>query len=130
MLGAGFVGSVHCVGMCGGLIAVASDGANRAGQRLAMQGSYQGGRLASYLVLGLVAGALGHALDLAGQAAGVGKTAAVVAGLAMTVGGLWAMLEAGGAMPSTFHSGQPLAGALSVSEPASCASPSHASSSR
>jgi sulfite exporter TauE/SafE len=97
MVGAGFVGSVHCVGMCGGLIAVASDGAPRGRQRLVAQLSYQGGRLASYLVLGLIAGALGHALDLAGQAAGIGKAAAVVAGVTMTVGGLWAMLEAGGA---------------------------------
>ncbi len=97
MAGAGFVGSVHCVGMCGGLIAVASDGVAQGKGRFAVQLGYQGGRLASYLVLGALAGALGRALDFAGQAAGFGKTAAVVAGVLMTLGGLWAMLEAGGA---------------------------------
>jgi sulfite exporter TauE/SafE len=97
MAGAGFVGSVHCVGMCGGLIAVASDGVTEGRGRVAVQLGYQGGRLASYLVLGAVAGALGRALDFAGQAAGFGKTAALVAGVSMTLGGLWAMLEAGGA---------------------------------
>jgi sulfite exporter TauE/SafE len=97
MAGAGFVGSVHCVGMCGGLIAVASDGVTQARGRFTVQLGYQGGRLASYLVLGAIAGILGHALDLAGQAAGFGKAAAVMAGVSMTVGGLWAMLDAGGA---------------------------------
>lgn len=97
MISAGALGSVHCVGMCGGLIAVASDGASGARQRLAVQLGYQGARLASYLTLGIVAGTLGHALDLAGQAAGLGKTAAVLAGATMMLWGLWSMLEAGGA---------------------------------
>jgi sulfite exporter TauE/SafE len=97
MVSAGALGSVHCVGMCGGLIAVASDGATGARQRLAVQGGYQTARLVSYLVLGVVAGTLGHALDLAGQAAGLGKSAAIVAGAVMMLWGLWSMLEAGGA---------------------------------
>ncbi|HEY6079670.1 MAG TPA: sulfite exporter TauE/SafE family protein, partial [Polyangiaceae bacterium] len=97
MVSAGALGSMHCVGMCGPLIAVASDGARGARQRLRVQAGYQAARLASYLVLGAVAGMLGHALDLAGEAAGLGKSAAVVAGAAMMLWGLWAMLEAGGA---------------------------------
>lgn len=97
MVSAGALGSVHCVGMCGGLIAVASDGAAGAKQRLAVQGGYQGARLVSYLVLGVVAGSLGHALDLAGQAAGLGRSAAIFAGVIMMLWGLWSMLEAGGA---------------------------------
>jgi len=97
MLSAAAVGSLHCVGMCGGLIAVAGEGASGTSQRLVVQGGYQGARLVSYLVLGMVAGALGHALDLAGRAAGLGKSAAIVAGAVMMAWGLWAMLEAGGA---------------------------------
>jgi sulfite exporter TauE/SafE len=97
MVSAGALGSVHCVGMCGGLIAVASDGASGARQRLLVQLGYQGARLVSYLALGAVAGTLGHALDFAGQAAGLGKTAAVLAGGTMMLWGLWSMLEAGGA---------------------------------
>jgi uncharacterized protein len=97
MISAGALGSVHCVGMCGGLIAVASDGAAGARQRMAVQLGYQAARLVSYLALGAAAGLLGHALDFAGQAAGLGKTAAVVAGATMMLWGLWSMLEAGGA---------------------------------
>ncbi len=97
MAAAGLFGSAHCVGMCGGLIAVASDGAAGVRQRVGVQLSYQAARLASYVALGVVAGSIGHALDLAGSAAGLGKVAAVVAGLTMTLWGLWALLEAGGA---------------------------------
>jgi len=97
MVSAAAVGSVHCVGMCGGLIAVAGEGASGARQRLAVQGGYQAARLASYLVLGAIAGSLGRALDLAGRAAGLGKLAAILAGTVMMLGGLWSMLEAGGA---------------------------------
>lgn len=98
MVSAGLLGSVHCIGMCGGLIAVASDGAGSLKQRAGVQAGYQAARLASYLVLGAVAGGLGHALDLAGQAAGLGKAAAVLAGVTMSAWGLLAMLEAVGAL--------------------------------
>lgn len=96
MLGAALVGSVHCIGMCGGLVAVSTQGATTAQQRLATQIGYQGARLASYSTLGVSAGMLGSALDLAGRAAGLGKAAAVVSGLTMMLWGTWAMLEAGG----------------------------------
>ena len=96
MVTAGLFGSAHCVGMCGGLIAVASDGAKGAKQRAWVQVGYQLARLASYVTLGLFAGSLGHALDLAGQAAGLGKAAAVLAGVTMTLWGLAAMLKAVG----------------------------------
>jgi sulfite exporter TauE/SafE len=98
MVSAGVLGSAHCIGMCGGLIAVASDGAGSFEQRAVVQAGYQAARLASYVVLGAVAGGLGRALDLAGQAAGLGKAAAVVAGGIMTLWGLLAMLEATGAL--------------------------------
>jgi sulfite exporter TauE/SafE len=98
MISAGVLGSVHCIGMCGGLIAVASDGATSLRQRLVVQAGYQVARLSSYVVLGLVAGTVGRALDLAGQAAGLGKAAAVLAGVAMSLWGLLAMLEATGTL--------------------------------
>ncbi|HVY28939.1 MAG TPA: sulfite exporter TauE/SafE family protein [Polyangiaceae bacterium] len=97
VVSAGLFGSAHCIGMCGGLLAVASDGSSGARARLRVQLSYQGARLLSYVTLGALAGSLGRALDLAGQAAGWGKAAAVVAGVAMTLGGLAAMLDAVGA---------------------------------
>jgi len=96
MVTAGLLGSAHCVGMCGGLIAVASDGASGARQRISVQAGYQLARLASYITLGVIAGSLGRALDLAGQAAGLGKAAAALAGVTMSLWGLAAMLEAVG----------------------------------
>lgn len=93
---AGVLGSVHCVGMCGGLVAVAAEGSSGLKQRLSVQLGYQGARLLSYGLLGVVSGALGQALDLAGRAAGLGQTAAVVAGVTMTLWGVWAMLNAVG----------------------------------
>lgn len=96
MLGAALVGSVHCIGMCGGLIAVSTQGATTPRQRLGAQLGYQGARLGGYLALGVSAGLLGRALDLAGQAAGLGKAAAIVSGFAMMLWGLWAMLDAMG----------------------------------
>lgn len=98
MISAGLLGSVHCIGMCGGLIAVASDGAAGMKQRLVVQAGYQAARLSSYVVLGVVAGSVGQALDLAGQAAGLGRAAAVLAGATMTLWGLVAMLEATGTL--------------------------------
>lgn len=98
MVSAGVLGSVHCIGMCGGLIAVASDGATGLKQRFVVQAGYQVARLSSYVTLGAVAGGLGQALDLAGQAAGLGKAAAVLAGVTMSLWGMLAMLEATGAL--------------------------------
>ena len=96
MVTAGLFGSAHCIGMCGGLIAVASDGASGVRERVRVQLGYQLARLTSYVTLGLVAGSLGRALDLAGQAAGLGKAAAVLAGVTMSLWGMAAMLNAVG----------------------------------
>ena len=96
MVTAGLFGSAHCIGMCGGLIAVASDGTSSARERASVQAGYQAARLLSYVTLGIVAGSLGSALDLAGQAAGLGQAAAIVAGVTMSAWGAWALLEAVG----------------------------------
>jgi len=96
IVSAGLFGSLHCVGMCGGLVAVASHDTIGTRARMMTQAAYQGGRLLSYTALGLVAGTLGHALDLAGQAAGLGKAAAILAGGTMALWGLGSMLKAAG----------------------------------
>ncbi len=96
VVSAGLLGSVHCIGMCGALVAVASDGAVGLKQRAGAQAVYQAGRLVSYAALGAAAGTLGRALDLAGQAAGLGQAAAIVAGSSMALWGLLAMLRAAG----------------------------------
>lgn len=86
ILVASLLGSLHCVGMCGGLVALyAGDGS---GRRIAPHLAYHGTRLVGYVVLGTIAGALGGALDLAGAAVGVGRVAAVVAGAGMALWGV------------------------------------------
>lgn len=86
---ASIVGSLHCVGMCGGFVAFYSAGANGNGwQRLLPHGAYHAGRLVTYSAWGLMAGSIGGLLDVAGHAVGIGRVAAVVAGLVMVVWGL------------------------------------------
>ena len=92
---AGLLGSVHCAGMCGGFIAIAGDGVSGRA-RVLTQLTYNAGRLVSYLALGTAAGALGHAVDLAGSAAGIGRFAAVLSGSLMILWGLGALLETQG----------------------------------
>ena len=92
---AGLLGSVHCAGMCGGFIAIAGDGVSGRA-RVLTQLTYNAGRLVSYLVLGSIAGALGHAVDLAGSAAGIGRLAAVLSGSLMILWGLGSLLETQG----------------------------------
>lgn len=89
VLVASLVGSVHCAGMCGGFVcfyAGSSPGHEPAALRA--HAMYNVGRLASYLLLGAVAGAIGSGVSELGTMAGVSRAAAVVAG-ALMVG--WAI---------------------------------------
>jgi uncharacterized protein len=92
---ASLLGSVHCAGMCGGFVAIAGDG-TRGKARWVSQLSYNAGRLLSYTVLGALAGSLGRAVDLAGNAAGIGRVAALVSGSLMILWGMGALLETQG----------------------------------
>lgn len=89
VLVASLVGSVHCAGMCGGFVCFYTGSAP--GQQpaaLRAHAMYNAGRLASYLTLGAIAGALGAGVSKAGTLVGVSHAAAVVAG-ALMVG--WAI---------------------------------------
>ena len=92
---ASLLGSIHCAAMCGGFAAIAGDGATGKARWLS-QCSYHAGRLLSYSALGAFAGWLGHAVDLAGSAAGVGRGAALVCGSVMIAWGMGALLETQG----------------------------------
>ncbi len=92
---ASLIGSLHCAGMCGGFVVFwaggdASQGRNRVFAHMA----YNGGRLVTYVLLGVLAGALGQALDLAGHSAGLEKLAAALAGGLMVAWGALALLRA------------------------------------
>ena len=59
---AGALGGAHCAAMCGGIVSLASvPGANGAPPRAAFPLAYNGGRIASYIAAGALAGALGQA---------------------------------------------------------------------
>ena len=92
---ASLLGSVHCAGMCGGFVTIAGEGLDGRARWLS-QLSYNGGRLLSYSALGATAGFVGHAVDLAGSAAGVGRAAALISGSMMIVWGMSALLETQG----------------------------------
>jgi sulfite exporter TauE/SafE len=75
---ASLLGSVHCAGMCGGFVAAyAGDGGSESARSHL---AYNAGRLVTYTSLGALAGALGGALDFAGQSVGLGRAAALLTG--------------------------------------------------
>lgn len=96
VLGASLLGSLHCAGMCGGLVAFAAgagaEGPRRA--RFARHVAYHGGRLGAYVGLGLAAGTLGAALDLGGRLLGFQRAAAVGAGIFVALWGGYALATA------------------------------------
>lgn len=91
---ASLVGSLHCIGMCGPFVAFYSgtDGSGGA-RRMLSHAAYSGGRLLTYAVFGLAAGAVGAALDVAGSLAGFQRIAAVIAGTTMILWGVLALLQ-------------------------------------
>lgn len=72
----GVAGSLHCIAMCGPLVAVV---APVFGRRSTPAVWYQSGRLGSYVAIGVLAGFAG----VAAGAAGFGRGLSVVAGIAM-----------------------------------------------
>lgn len=94
VLTASLLGSLHCAGMCGGLVAFAAGDApgQRASVRVHL--AHGLGRLLAYVALGAAAGALGAAVDLAGSVAGFQRAAAVVAGTLIVAWGSATLLGA------------------------------------
>lgn len=87
---ASLLGSLHCVGMCGGFVAVvAGSGTRRAwGPLLA----YQGTRGLTYALLGALAGLLGAGLEQGGALLGLQRAAGPLMGIALialAIGSLW-----------------------------------------
>ncbi|MDQ1314128.1 MAG: uncharacterized protein QG662_237 [Pseudomonadota bacterium] len=65
---AGLLGGVHCVGMCGGIVAAFSFRADGTHPPFRLHLAYNLGRVASYMMFGALAGALGASLKLTGFA--------------------------------------------------------------
>lgn len=96
VLVASLLGSVHCAAMCGAFVCFYATPAGVSSWRdeAGAHAAYNLGRLVSYAFLGLVAGAIGHALNAAGALAGVQRAAAIAAGTLMIVWGSYSVFTA------------------------------------
>ena len=93
------LGSLHCVGMCGGFAAFYAGTSPDATQRRGLaHAAYALGRGAVYTALGAVAGAVGAAVNLAGDTSGLSDVAALVAGSLIIGWGLALLARASGAV--------------------------------
>jgi sulfite exporter TauE/SafE len=92
---ASFLGSLHCAGMCGGVVAFLA-GTPGQGRSSNVQIAYHLGRLFSYASIGVLAGLFGAALDLGGEALGIGRVAIVLAGSLMITYGIILLLRVRG----------------------------------
>jgi sulfite exporter TauE/SafE len=90
VLTASVLGSLHCAGMCGGLMffALGSDKDRTKKARVRLQSAYHGGRFLTYTLLGIAAGAIGQAIDFGGNFMGIQRAAAIFAGTMMIGFGL------------------------------------------
>ena len=80
----GLLSSIHCVGMCGGIVlSVSTNEAARS--RSLEQLKYQGARILAYTVVGLILGALGAALSLSDAVRGY---VPIVSGVFMLIMGV------------------------------------------
>ena len=84
---AGLLGGVHCAGMCGGIVGALSAAAR--GPALPRQLAFNGGRIASYVVAGSLAGSLGALARLSAPAFAMQMLLFVLANLLMLLLGLY-----------------------------------------
>jgi sulfite exporter TauE/SafE len=102
LFAASILGSLHCAGMCGPFVAIAVGSGER---KVLTQSAYHAGRLVTYLILGLLAGAAGQLVNLGSTLAGIQPVAAGLAGATMVFFGgitllrVWGWKIPAGAMP-------------------------------
>lgn len=92
---ASVLGSLHCVGMCGGFVVMLFGSAAPEDRRSVMVG-YHGGRLLSYSVLGALAGGAGSLVDLGSSLAGAQSLAMPLAAASVVVFATVTLLRRGG----------------------------------
>lgn len=84
----GLLGSLHCVGMCGGFVLALDRPGRVPWRRLGVQGSFLTGKACTYVLLGALAGTLGATALRAPWFSAAQVALAVVAGLLMVAAGL------------------------------------------
>ena len=95
VLVASLVGSLHCVGMCGGLVGFYATDERRGSARWAPHLGYHLTRLLAYTALGAAAGQLGSGLDRVGANVGVGRLGLLLALLTLAWRGVPPLLGRG-----------------------------------
>ncbi len=94
---ASLVGSPHCAGMCGGIAAFCGGvGECSAKRSMGASAVYHASRLASYAMVGALAGAFGTLLNAGGSLVGVQRIAALVAGVTVALVGVELLAKASG----------------------------------
>lgn len=93
---ASLVGSLHCAGMCGGLVLFATGSDGKLKKRTNLHVAYHLGRGIAYTALGIGAGALGAAVDIASALSNNTRTSALLAGTAMVALGIIALAHNAG----------------------------------
>lgn len=87
----GLLGGAHCIGMCGGIVGALSAGAQGAEAAWKRNLAYNGGRIASYALVGLFVGAAGSATMLFNQVLPVQIALYVLANLLLIAMGAYLM---------------------------------------
>ena len=87
----GFIGSLHCAGMCGPLVLALPGNASAWPAFLASRLSYNAGRITTYAALGALFGSVGRTLALAGvqQTLSIALGCLIIAGLFVRPSGRW-----------------------------------------
>ncbi|HZW06770.1 MAG TPA: sulfite exporter TauE/SafE family protein [Phycisphaerales bacterium] len=97
VLTASLLGSLHCAGMCGAFVVLAVSrtdaGDGQVTRPWKLQAAYHAGRLTTYLVLGLVAGAIGASLNIGGSLVSVQRAATMLAAATLVVFGVLTLLR-------------------------------------
>lgn len=93
VLVASFLGSLHCVGMCGPLAMVATTQENRKTPLLGPLTAYHFSRALGYATLGGIAGIFGAAIQTTGDWLGLQQAAARIAGGTMALLGILMVLR-------------------------------------
>lgn len=91
MLLGGFLGSTHCIGMCGGFALAIGSLRPRLAQTLPLQFVYTMGRIATYAFIGALAGAGGARLATLFPLQSAQRALALAAGLIMLLAGISAL---------------------------------------
>lgn len=90
---ASLAGSLHCAGMCGPIVVMATSLDKQYVSQSKLTFAYHTGRFIVYTILGIIAGTIGLAFNLSASLIGIQQIAAIIAGFTMILFGIIAILR-------------------------------------